>query len=90
MTYEEGYGATQADAYWFYSWATRAISARDTELRGRALRQALRVRDTIFYTKRLPRDRAYFDLELVRAAQGDMTLLRQDVAANAPQRLGAL
>jgi hypothetical protein len=84
MTYEKGFGVVRADRYWFYSWASRAVSTRNEAARKAAVQQLTRVRETLFYARRLPEDRAYTDQMLERAARGDMTMLRQYVVANVP------
>jgi hypothetical protein len=84
MNYEEGYGAIRADFVWFYSWAHLAVSAEDGGVRANATLQLVRLRDTLLYKKRLPEDRAYLDKMINEASQGDLTKLREYVAANAP------
>lgn len=84
MTYEKGYGAVQADRYWFYSWASQAVDGCDLTEQRRAIEQLRRVRDTLFYREKLPEDQAYTDQIVERAARGDLTMLREWVLANAP------
>jgi hypothetical protein len=84
MTYERGYGTVRADVYWFSSWARRAVTVGDTVQRRRAIARLLHVRETLFYKKRLPQDRALTDRMLELAQRGVMGPLRQWVRANAP------
>jgi len=84
MEYEKGYGAVRADAYWFYSWASRAVTVNDPIARRRALEQLLRVRGTMLYRKRLPEDRASTLQMLERAQHGDLEPLRLWVRVNEP------
>ena len=84
MTYEKGYGAVRADVFWFYTWAGRAVSVSDPVERRRAVEQLLRVRQTLFYTRRLPADRVFTDRMLELARRGELAMLRQWVRANVP------
>ncbi len=86
ISYAVGYGAELADEYWFYSWASRALSLR---LSSRARRDALtrlpRIRSTYYYHHALlPADRRSLDQEIAMALHGDLSRLRQDVRANLP------
>lgn len=85
--YQRGFGAKEADYYWYCSWSSRAVSATATEAdRKKAVDQIMRVRDTRFYNDSLQdSSRAVFERILKQASLGDMGPLSEDFAANCPQ-----
>ena len=87
MYYNLGDGVSQADRYWFYSWASRATSPHQLlSIRQTALKQLLRIRETAYYKQLIPDTRAYLDEELRMALADNFSRLREDVKVNRPSQ----
>ncbi len=86
MVHQQGSGAGRADAYWFASWAGRAVSTRVSRgQRQAALRQLERVRQTLYYRHLMPESREYLDETIAMALSGDLSRLRQKARAAGAQ-----
>jgi hypothetical protein len=84
MMYQLGFGTQSADRHWFCSWASAAIKASVGSAAAREAEQRLLgILHLYFYkTSLVQADRSALRREVVRAGQGQLKLLRQDVDAN--------
>lgn len=83
VSYWKGLGANLADAHWFCSWASRALSSSvPPRARRQALEQLATVRDTASYKSLIPDERARQDTMIARALRGRTSSLREYAAAN--------
>ncbi len=84
--FQPGFGKQAADHYWYCSWSHRAVDPAVTpRQRGAALRQAVRLRTTYYFTEALAEDsRPIMQNTLDTAKLGDLSLLLRDVRLNCP------
>jgi len=87
MLYQAGYGVGHADLYWFYTWASTAVSSREpAAARAAALRQLPHVYSTALFTRGLITDPSYYRQMIDAALKGDTTRLQEFVRANRPAK----
>lgn len=85
--YGKGFGAILADAHWFCSWASRAVSPLlSPKARRDALAQLPKIRNTPSYKALIPDTRAYEDAMIAQALRGNASTLREYVTANCVSR----
>jgi hypothetical protein len=80
--YGKGAGAQWAQLRWFASWEHLAATTDDAVTRDHAVQELTRLTETTSYANMIPETRAHFDKTIEDAVAGDMTMLREDVAAN--------
>src|SRR5262245_50953106 len=88
VVYERGYGIIAADHYWYCSWESYYLSLESHASERRKVYDVLvSVRQTRYYKESLEvQDQAYFDKELEAAGNGDLSMMKEDVDLNCPQK----
>ena len=81
VIYQPGFGKQAADRHWYCSWVNKALTAKTG--RDTALAEALKVRQTYYYTNSLQAEsRTFFEGVLQRAALGDLAPIASDFQQN--------
>ncbi|NEA35149.1 hypothetical protein [Streptomyces sp. SID13031] len=82
VVYQRGFGRQAADRRWYCSWVGKAL-AGDTKSTGGALAEALKIRETYYYTTALQAEsKTFFEDVLRRASLGDLGPIANDFQQN--------
>ncbi|QNE17534.1 hypothetical protein F1D05_05940 [Kribbella qitaiheensis] len=84
VVYQPGFGRQAADRRWYCSWVSKALAGGATSKdREGALAEALKVRQTYYYTTSLQAEsRTFFEDVLRRASLGDLAPIAGDFQQN--------